>query len=113
MIAQLTHLRPRPGQLDQVLALLREWGEATRDQPERPRYSFLCQDADHLFVVSLHDDASVYRAAAEADAPWLARLMPLLVDGHGPTYYGPILAQEGGAHGDDGPFPAALKIGAR
>ena len=32
---------------------------------------------------------------------------------HGPTYYGPVLAQTGRAGGDDPPFPAALKIGAR
>jgi hypothetical protein len=113
VFAQLTHLRPRPGQLGQVLALLREWGEATRQHPDRPRYAFLCQDDDHLFVVSLHDDDARYRAAAGADAAWLARLMPLLVEGHGPTYCGPVLAQDGSAHGADGPFPAALKIGER
>jgi quinol monooxygenase YgiN len=111
MIAQLTHLRPRPGHTDAVLALLREWGEATRDAPARPSYSFLCQDDDHLFVVSLHADQASYEAGARANAAWLARLMPLLVDGHGPTYYGPVLGQEGQAAGDGVPFPAALKIG--
>jgi hypothetical protein len=113
MIAQLTHLRPRPGHLDQVLVLLREWGEATRDRADRPRYGFLCRDGDHLFAVSLHDDDAGYRAAAAADAPWLARLMPLLADDHGPTYHGPVLAQDGTARGSDGPFPAGLKIGGR
>jgi hypothetical protein len=113
MIAQLTHLRPRPGRLDRVLALLREWGEATRGGSARPRYAFLCRDDDHLFVVSLHDDDAGYRAAARADAAWHARLLPLLVEGHGPTYCGPVLAQEGRAEGSDGPFPAALKIGDR
>lgn len=113
MIAQLTHLRPTPGKMPAVLALLREWGEATRDAPDRPSYAFLCQDDDHLFVVSLHADQARYEAAAHASVEWLARLMPLLIDRHGPTYYGPVLAQAGQAIGDSAPFPAALRIGAR
>jgi hypothetical protein len=113
MIAQLTHLRPRPGHLEAVLALLREWGEATRDAPGRPTYSFLCRDDDHLFLVSLHADQEGYEAGARANASWLARLMPLLVDGHGPTYYGPVLADEGRAQGAGAPLPSALKIGDR
>ena len=111
MIAQLTHLRPKPGNVEQVLGLLREWGLATRDASNRPSYSFLCPDRDHLFVVSLHADRASYEAGASANAGWLARLMPLLVDNHGPTYAGPILAQEGRANGDDGPFPSAVRIG--
>lgn len=111
MIAQLTHLRPRPGNVEQVLALLREWGVATRDEAHRPSYSFLCQDRDHLFVVSLHADRASYEAGAQACTEWLARLMPLLTEKHGPTYYGPVLAQDGRAGGSDGPFPSALKIG--
>lgn len=111
MIAQLTHLRPKPGNVEKVLGLLREWGLATRDASNRPSYAFLCQDRDHLFVVSLHADRASYEADASANAGWLARLMPLLVDNHGPTYAGPILAQEGRAGGDDGPFPSAVRIG--
>jgi quinol monooxygenase YgiN len=113
MIAQLTHLRPKPGRLDAVLALLREWGEATRSAPHQPSYSLLCQDEDHLFVVSLHADRASYEAAARASAAWLARLMPLLVDNHGPTYYGPVLAQAGSARGDGPALPASLRIGTR
>lgn len=111
MIAQLTHLRPKPGNAEKVLGLLKEWGLTTRDDPHRPSYSFLCQDRDHLFVVSLHTDRASYEAGARANAAWLARLMPLLVENHGPTYYGPILAQDGAARGDDGPFPSAVRIG--
>jgi hypothetical protein len=113
MIAQLTHLRPRPGQVEAVLALLREWGDATREAPGRPCFSFLCQDDDHLFVVSLHADRAAYEAGARAGAPWLVRLMPLLAEQHGPTYYGPVLALQGQAGGSDECFPAALKIGFR
>jgi quinol monooxygenase YgiN len=112
MIAQLTHLRPRPGQLEAVLALLREWGEATRDDPRRPSYAFLCQDDDHLFLVSLHADQAAYEAGARASQAWLARLMPLLIDHHGPTYYGPVLAQAGSATGT-GVLPSAIRIGSR
>ena len=111
MIAQLTHLRPKPGNVEKVLALLTEWGLATRDASHRPSYSFLCQDRDHLFVVSLHADQASYEAEANANADWLARLMPLLVTNHGPTYSGPILAQDGRAGGGDGPFPSAVRIG--
>ncbi len=114
MIAQLTHLRPKPGSMDDVIALLKEWGLATRNDPDRPSYSFLCRDEDHLFVVSLHADQARYETGASANRAWLARLMSLLVDDHGPTYYGPVLAQEGTAGGDEGsPFPSALKVGNR
>src|SRR5215470_10891123 len=101
MIAQLTHLRPRAGNLERVIALLEEWGMATRDDGDRPVYSFLCQDDDHLFVVSLHADRESYERAAAASRAWRDRLLPLLVADHGPTYYGPVLAEEGhGARGD-------------
>ena len=110
MIAQLTHLRPRPGNVEKVVALLKEWGVATREDGHRPSYAFLCQDRDHLFVVSLHQDAASYEAGARASAAWVARLMPLLVDPHGPTYHGPVLSQEGRAGGDDWPFPSAIRI---
>ena len=111
MIAQLTHLRPKPGNVEKVLSLLKDWGLATRDAGHRPSYAFLCQDRDHLFVVSLHADQASYEAEAKRSAGWLARLMPLLADHHGPTYAGPVLAEEGRATGDGGPFPSALKIG--
>ena len=113
MIAQLTHLRPKPGNVDRVIALLEEWGQATRDEASRPLYSFLCRDEDHLFLVSLHTDRESYATAASAGATWLERLMPLLVDGHGPTYHGPVLAQEGSVVANDMTFPAAIKIGPR
>jgi len=113
MIAQLTHLRPKRGHMDRVIALIKEWGNATRSDPARPAYSFLCRDDDHLFVVSLHADQPSYEATATANAPWLSRLMPLLADNHGPTYYGPVLAQEGRVVADDMAFPSALKIGNR
>ena len=110
MIAQLTHLRPRPGCMTTVIELIKEWGVATRDDSERPAYSFLSQADEHLFVVSLHADQGRYEAAAAASAAWLDRLMPLLVDNHGPTYHGPVLAQNGRAQGEDMPFPSALGI---
>ncbi len=113
MIAQLTHLRPKPGNVEHVIALLAEWGLATADDPSRPAYSFLCRDEDHLFVVSLHADQPSYEATANANRAWLERLMPLLVQDHGPTFYGPVLAQAGAARGDGSPFPSALKIGNR
>jgi hypothetical protein len=113
MIAQLTHLRPRPGNLERVIALIEEWGRATRADGSRPAYSFLCQDEDHLFVVSLHADRQNYEATARGNAAWLERLMPLLVENHGPTYYGPVLAQEGRGVSDDLIFPSAMKIGGR
>jgi hypothetical protein len=113
MIAQLTHLRPKPGNADNVIALLREWGSATRNDLSRPTYSFLCQDEDHLFLVSLHADQASYEAAADANRAWLTGLMQLLADDHGPTYYGPVLAQEGAASGDGSVLPSALKIGNR
>lgn len=112
-IAQLTHMRPREGKLDEVAALVEAWGEATKDADGRPPYSFLCQDEDHLFVVSLHESAEAYAATADANAPRLERLMPLLVEGQGPTYYGEVLAQQGSANGADFDFPAALRIGRR
>src|SRR5262245_11269538 len=113
MIAQLTHLRPKPGNLERVIALLEEWGAATRHDRSRPIYSFLCRDDDHLFLVSLHADQQGYEAAARTGADWHRRLMPLLVDDHGPTYHGPVLAQEGTVVGDDITFPSAIKIGTR
>ena len=113
MIAQLTHLRPKPGNMDRVIALIKEWGIATSSDRARPAYSFLCQDDDHLFVVSLHVDQPSYEATATANVAWLSRLGPLLVDNHGPTYYGPVLAQEGRVFADDMAFPSAVKIGNR
>jgi hypothetical protein len=113
VIAQLTHLRPRPGELDRVLALLEEWGRATRDDAHRPGFTFLSRDEDHLFLVALYPDAAGYEAGARAAASWLARLMPLLADGHGPTYCGPVLAHEGGAGASGMPLPAAVKVGHR
>ena len=111
MIAQLTHLRPRPGNMERVIELLKEWGIATRNDACRPAYSFLCQDDDHLFVVSLHADQQSYEKTAAVNAAWLSRLGPLLVEDHGPTYYGPVLAQQGRVLADDMVFPSALKIG--
>ena len=64
-------------------------------------------------VVSLHESAEAYAAAADASAPWLERLMPLLVEGQGPTFYGEVLVQQGSAGGTDIEFPAALRIGER
>ncbi len=113
MIAQLTHLRPKPGNMDRVIALIKEWGTATRNDRSRPAYSFLCRDDDHLFVVSLHGDQPSYEATAAANAAWLRRLLLLLVDDHGPTYYGPVVAQEGAVRADDMAFPSAVKIGTR
>lgn len=113
MIAQLTHLRPKPGNMDNVIALIREWGLATKNDPARPLYSFLCRDEDHLFVISFHTDQASYEAVAAANGAWLARLMALLVDDHGPTFCGPVLAQEGAASGDGSVFPSALKVGNR
>jgi hypothetical protein len=113
MMAQLTHLRPRPGNLQRVITLIEEWGRATRDDASRPAYSFLCRDEDHLFVISLHADPERYEATARANADWVDRLMPLLVENHGPTYYGPVLAQEGRGLSDDMIFPSAMRIGGR
>ena len=112
-IAQLSHMRPRDGKLDDDVALVKEWGEATKDADGRPSYSFLCQDDDHLFVVSLHESVDAYHAAAKANEAWLERLMPLLVEAQGPTFYGEVLAQQGSAGGTDIEFPAALRIGER
>ena len=66
-----------------------------------------------MFLVSLHEDQASYEAVARANATWLARLMPLLVDNQGPTFYGPVLAHHGHAHGTDEPLPSAIKVGAR
>ena len=116
-IAQLTHMRPRDGKLDEVIALIQEWGEATRGDAGRPSYSFLCQDDDHLFVVSLHESTEAYNATAEANEAWHERLMPLLVDEQGPTFYGEVLAQEGTAGPEASAgrmaFPAAMRIAKR
>ena len=115
-IAQLTHMRPREGKLDEVIALIKQWGEATQNDPGRPSYSFLCQDDDHVFVVSLHASIEAYNATADANEAWRERLMPLLVETQGPTFYGEVLAQEGaaGPRADDGvAFPAAMRIGRR
>lgn len=113
MIAQLTHLRPKPGNVERVIALLEEWGAATRHDRPQPIYSFLCRDDDHLFLVSLHADQHSYETTARASASWLERLTPLLVDDHGPTYHGPVLAQQGRAEGNDMTLPSAIKIGTR
>ncbi|MBM3939500.1 MAG: hypothetical protein FJ318_01130 [SAR202 cluster bacterium] len=113
MIVQLTHMRPKPGNFDKVIALFEEWGEAEKHRTSRPAYSFLSQDEDHLFLVSIHHDQREYEAAARANAEWVAKLMPLLVDTQGPTYYGTVLRYEGSIGGDGPHLPSAIKIGNR
>ena len=113
MIAQLSHLRPKPGNVDKVIALIKEWGAQTRADSNRAAYSFLCQDEDHLFVVALHADQASYEATARGNAAWLAKLMPLLVDNQGPTFYGTVIAHEGSVRGSGDAFPSAVKLGSR
>jgi hypothetical protein len=82
----------------------------------RPSYSFLCQDDDHVLAVSLHASIEAYSAIADANEAWCERLVPLLVETQGPTFYGEALAQEGVVDPgvDDGvAFPAAMRIDRR
>ena len=113
-IAQLTHLLPREGKVEEVARLIEEWGAADAAAGKAPAYAFLCRDDEHLFVVSMHESVETYNAQAEAAAAWLERLAPLLVDPHGPTFYGEVLAQQGGpGPASGGPLPAALRVGKR
>ncbi len=112
-IAQLSHMRPHEGKVDKVVALVKEWGEAKTDADGRPSYSFMCQDEGRLFVVSLHESVDAYHATAKANAAWLERLMSLLVEAQGLTFYGVPLAQQGSANGTDIAFASTLCIGER
>ena len=112
-IAQLTHLNPREGKVDEVVRLIEEWGAADAAEGNAPAYAFLCRDEDHLFVVSLHDSVDAYNAQAAAGG-WMERLTPLLVDPHGPTFYGEVLTQQGNPGAAvGGPLPSAMRVGKR
>ncbi len=113
-IVQLTHLLPREGKVEEVARLIEEWGAADAAEGKAPAYAFLCRDEEHLFVVSMHESVEAYNAQAEASAAWLERLTALLVDPHGPTFYGEVLAQQGDPGAAvGGALPGALRVGKR
>jgi len=114
MIAQLTHLRPLPERFDEVVELLQEWGLSSSSAApgdEMP-FSFVSRDGGHLFVVSLHDSEANYRKSVGSSRRWIEKLMPLLVEHHGPTYYGEVLGMKGkGLQGSGIPVPPGIYIG--
>ena len=95
MIAQLTHLRPKPDCFEAVIKLLDAWARETATDPDGPRSSFLSQASDHLFVVSIYESEETYKRAIARHDHRRAALMALLVENHGPTYFGPVLNEFG------------------
>lgn len=91
MIAQLTHLRPKPGCFDRVMAYLDQWGKESESAPDGPSSSFISVAEDHIFVVSHYADETAYRNAIAQHQQRLQLLMDLLVENHGPTYYGEVI----------------------
>ena len=116
MIAQLTHLMPRPDCFDKVVELLEEWGLVSfsdRSSDVIP-LSFVSRDGEHLFVVSMYNSEEEYKNAVADNRQWTEKLMPLLVEHHGPTYYGEVLGMGGGELENCGiPLPSGIFIGDR
>lgn len=95
MIAQLTHLRPRPGCCEKLIDLLRDIARQTGNGEDQPSYAMMTRLGDHLFVVARYPSQEVYDRAIAANTALYNSMADLLVDNHGPTYTTDVIEEFG------------------